>query len=62
MQAASLLPRIRSWLVIVALVGFTSQMQAQRADTLSLGEVLQRLEANLNHYDADVPSVFCDEV
>ncbi len=61
MQAASLLPRICNWLVIVALVGFTSQMQAQRADTLSLGEVLQRLEANLNHYDADVPSVFCDE-
>jgi hypothetical protein len=31
----------------------------QKAPTL--GEILQRLEVNLNHYDADVPSVFCDE-
>ncbi len=27
----------------------------------NLGEILQRLEANLNHYDAGVPSLFCDE-
>ncbi len=31
----------------------------QKAPTL--GEVLQRLEANLNRYDAGVPSLFCDE-
>ena len=34
---------------------------AQRAKTPSLGEILQGLEANLNHYDTGVPSLFCDE-
>ncbi len=34
---------------------------AQGTNAPSLGEVLQRLEANLNHYDAGVPSLFCDE-
>jgi len=33
--------------------------QAQK--TPALGEILQRLEANLNHYDTRLPSLFCDE-
>lgn len=27
----------------------------------TLDEILQRLDANLNHYDTSVPSLFCDE-
>ncbi len=61
MQAASLLRSIRIWLGVVALVVFSSDVQAQRAKAVSLVEVLQRLEANLKAYDAGVPSVFCDE-
>ncbi|QEE27092.1 hypothetical protein FTW19_03135 [Terriglobus albidus] len=33
--------------------------QVQKAATL--GEILQRLEANLNRYDTRLPSLFCDE-
>jgi hypothetical protein len=34
---------------------------AQRAKTPTLEEILERLDANLNHYDTGVPSFFCDE-
>jgi hypothetical protein len=51
---------MRIWLGFIALVGIPVEIPAQQK-TPTLGEVLQRLEANLNHYDADVPSVFCDE-
>lgn len=46
---------------IVALLGCSSALCAQRAKTPTLDEILGRLEANLNHYDAGVPSLFCDE-
>jgi hypothetical protein len=46
---------------LVACFGFSSGLNAQRAKAPTLGEILQRLEANLNHYDALVPSFFCDE-
>jgi hypothetical protein len=47
---------------LVALIGFSSALCAQQqAKTPTLEEILQRLEANLNHYDAGVPSFFCDE-
>ena len=46
---------------LVAFLGFSSALCAQAAKTPTLGEILQRLEANLNHYDTGVPSFFCDE-
>ena len=41
--------------------GFSATMSAQPTKTPTLEEILQRLEANLNHYDARLPSLFCDE-
>jgi hypothetical protein len=46
---------------LVAFLGFSAVLCAQRAKTPTMEEILQRLEANLNHYDARVPSIFCDE-
>jgi hypothetical protein len=46
---------------LVALIGLSSALCAQQAKTPTLEEVLQRLDANLNHYDVRVPSLFCDE-
>ena len=46
---------------LVAFLGFSSALCAQRAKMFTLEEILQRLEANLNHYDTSVPSLFCDE-
>lgn len=46
---------------LVALLGISPVVGAQGTKAPTLGEILQRLEANLNHYDADVPSVFCEE-
>ena len=46
---------------LVAFLGFSSALCAQRAKTSTLEEILHRLEANLNHYDTGVPSLFCDE-
>lgn len=46
---------------LVAFLGFSSALCAQRAKAPSLEEILERLEANLNHYDTSVPSLFCDE-
>jgi hypothetical protein len=46
---------------LVAFLGLSSALCAQRAKTLTLEEILLRLEANLNHYDTGVPSFFCDE-
>jgi hypothetical protein len=46
---------------LVALLGLWPALWAQRAKTPTLEEVLERLETNLNRYDADVPSFFCDE-
>lgn len=46
---------------LVVFFGFSPGLCAQRTKAPSLDEILQRLQANLNHYDADVPSLFCDE-
>jgi hypothetical protein len=48
-------------IAFVGLVGFSCGLCAQQAKTPSLEEILARLEANLNHYDTSVPSLFCDE-
>ena len=42
-------------------VGFASGLRAQQAATPTLDEILRRLEANLNHYDSRLPSLFCEE-
>jgi hypothetical protein len=46
---------------LVAFVGFSPALYAQKAKTPTLGEILKRLEANRNHYDKSLPSLFCDE-
>jgi hypothetical protein len=46
---------------LLALIGISSALGAQQAKTPTLDEILGRLEANLNHYDRGVPSLFCDE-
>ena len=60
-ERQNLLRVIRIWFGVVVCVGTCPVLFAQQAKAPTLGEVLQRLEANLNHYDAGVPSVFCDE-
>jgi hypothetical protein len=45
---------------LIAWLGIPLGMGAQQKGP-TLGVVLQRLEGNLNHYDADVPSFFCEE-
>lgn len=41
--------------------GFPCALQSQQAKAPTLDEILHRLEANLNHYDKGLPSLFCDE-
>jgi hypothetical protein len=54
--------RVSSTSILLAVfLGLSSALCAQRAKTPTLEEILQRLEANLNHYDTRVPSFFCDE-
>jgi hypothetical protein len=48
-------------LSLITLLGMSPALGAQAAKGPTLGEVLQRLEANLNRYDAGVPSFFCEE-
>jgi hypothetical protein len=48
-------------LLLVALLGVSSALGAQQAKPPTLNEILERLEANLNHYDTRLPSLFCDE-
>lgn len=36
-------------------------LAAQQTKPPTLNEILRRLQANLNHYDSSVPSLFCDE-
>jgi hypothetical protein len=50
-----------SGLSLIALLGISPALVAQGAKGPTLGEVLQRLEANLKAYDAGVPSLFCEE-
>ncbi len=53
--------RLSTAVSLAVLLGFSSALCAQQAKTPTLGEILDRLEANLSHYDAGVPSFFCDE-
>ncbi len=53
--------RLSAAISFVLLVGVSSAMCAQQAKTPALDEILERLEANLNHYDKSLPSLFCDE-
>lgn len=46
---------------LVVLLGFSSGLSAQQAKAPTLEAILERVEANLNRYDASVPSFFCDE-
>ncbi len=45
----------------LAFLGISPAFCAQRPGTPSLDDLLQRLEANLHHFDTSVPSFFCDE-
>jgi hypothetical protein len=46
---------------VIGFLGLSSALFAQRAKPPSLEEILRKLEANLNHYDTRLPSLFCDE-
>jgi hypothetical protein len=46
---------------LVAFLGLSPGMCAQKAKGPTLEDILQRLEENLNHYDTMVPSFICDE-
>ena len=46
---------------LVAFLGFSTALYPQQVSQPTLEQILQRLEANLRHYDAAVPSLFCDE-
>lgn len=43
------------------MLAFSSALRAQQQETLTLDKILDRLDANLNYYDARLPSLFCDE-
>jgi hypothetical protein len=61
------------WIVVAGLVGAvlglcagaqttqTTETSAEQTATPTLGEILQRLQENLDQYDSGVPSFFCDE-
>ena len=46
-------------ILLVTMLAFSSALSAQQQDTLD--KILDRLDANLNYYDARLPSLFCDE-
>ncbi len=52
---------VRTSISLVAWFGLSATLCAQRPKTPTLGEILQRLEENLSHYDTGVPSFFCEE-
>jgi hypothetical protein len=52
------------WIAIAGLLGAVAGVHAgaaQQTKAVTLGEILQRLESNLNQYDSGVPSFFADE-
>ena len=51
----------RKQLPLLALLALVIPLPAQPPRTPTLDDILQRLESNLQHYDKDVPSLFCDE-
>lgn len=48
-------------LVMWGVLGVLGSASAQQAHAPSLDELLRKLEANLDRYDASVPGFFCDE-
>jgi len=48
-------------ILMVALLGISSALRAQQTKAPTLGEILQRLQENVDQYQAEVPSFFCDE-
>lgn len=48
-------------LALAALLANSAALIAQDARRPTLAEILERLDANLHHYDAAVPSLFCQE-
>jgi hypothetical protein len=46
---------------LVVWLTFSSALYAQQLKTSTLKEILTRLDANLNHFDTRLPSLFCDE-
>jgi hypothetical protein len=48
-------------ILLAALTGIALPLLTQGAGTPRLDQILERLQANLNHYDSSVPSLFCDE-
>ena len=57
-MVSRILPRA---ILFAACLGFESMLCAQPAKMPTLEDILQRLDLNLSHYDAHVPSLFCDE-
>jgi hypothetical protein len=51
-------PSSRLALLLALAAALATPLQAQ---PLTLDEILQRLETNLQHYDSAIPSFFCDE-
>jgi len=51
------------WIVILVAIslGLPGALGAQQAKAPTLEDILDRLQTNLNHYDAGVPNFFCDE-
>lgn len=55
-------PRTSSTAIsLVVFLALSSGLSAQGTKPPTLNEILKRLQANLDHYDTDVPSLFCDE-
>jgi len=52
--------RLASPVLLVVLIAF-GPAPAQQTQPPTLDEILQKLEANLDHYDSSLPSLFCDE-
>ena len=53
--------RLLAAILLPATLGLSPALCAQRGAPPTLQEILRRLEANLNYYDAKVPSFLCDE-
>lgn len=47
--------------LLIILLGSSSPLAAQRTQPPTLDQILARLQANLDHDDAKLPSLFCDE-
>lgn len=53
--------RLCTAILLFISLGGPSARGAERRRPPTLREILVRLQANLSHYDADLPSLFCDE-